>query len=299
MGPVRAEDDISSPGADARAREPLHRQSGRGVERLHLPARIGVHPRYMLEEYIDGVPFSVWMAGAFDEESVKAYLDALRLWSESIRFAGHHSCPRPYEISEISRWYLTKYLRHVRYLSSTRTAVSLVRLLRRQTNLKVRIQWLLAQAEQLQLPPRDDVRRYGKGQHRRPARHRQDLQRGLRDDAPGPSRRRLRLFPVGAVEVGRSSAVGGLHQTLGTRRGVPGQRRSRAILHGVHGRADGDRQSHSREGTGAATARREKLESSKSVYYPVELSQVIERIRAQEGRSAVVGVPCFVRPCAC
>ena len=37
------------------------------------------------------------------------------------------------------------------------------------------------------------------------------------------------------------------------------------------------------------------LQGSKSVYYPVEMSKVLERIRAVEGRYAIVGVPCFIK----
>jgi coenzyme F420-reducing hydrogenase beta subunit len=38
---------------------------------------------------------------------------------------------------------------------------------------------------------------------------------------------------------------------------------------------------------------------AKSRYYPVELSGVLDLIRHNPGRYAVVGVPCFIKRCSC
>jgi len=39
----------------------------------------------------------------------------------------------------------------------------------------------------------------------------------------------------------------------------------------------------------------EVAEGAKSRYYPVEMSRIFEHIRAEPGRYAVVGVPCFIK----
>lgn len=39
----------------------------------------------------------------------------------------------------------------------------------------------------------------------------------------------------------------------------------------------------------------ELVKGAKSKYYPIELSQVLRRIREQEGRYALIGIPCFIK----
>jgi len=44
-----------------------------------------------------------------------------------------------------------------------------------------------------------------------------------------------------------------------------------------------------------STSEEELLQGAKSKYYPIELSQVLEHVRSQEGRYVLVGVPCFIK----
>ena len=64
-----------------------------------------------------------------------------------------------------------------------------------------------------------------------------------------------------------------------------------SVLHVAPAKQSGDRLFEYR----ISTSEKEVLQGAKSKYYPVELSQVLNIVKAHEGRTVLVGVPCFIK----